>query len=207
VTAGDTVSAAVQLTTDVVWNQEATDKGTLFQPDTVVMRNQAQTQQVEVESTATTFNMALAFSTGSTDTDGDGLPDTWELANGLNPADATLQHGASGDDDDDGMNNLTEFILNLNPQLRDDHLFPKLRVIANADSSYTLEFPTIGNRRYRLWYSADMVSWHQAGADLLTIGEAANAARQRTDNGPAFGTNSHPGTETKRFYKIEIALP
>ncbi len=205
--AGDSVSAAVQLTTAVAWNSDATDKGTLFQPDTVTMRNQAQTQQVEVESTATAFSMALAFGTGSTDSDGDGLPDTWELANGLNPNEAALGQGATGDDDGDDMENLTEFILGLNPQGRDDHLFPKLKIMANEDTTYTLEFPTIRDRRYRLWYSPDMQSWYQAGADLLTVGEPANPARQRTDNGPAFGTSSHPGTQEKRFYKLEIALP
>lgn len=207
VTTDDTVSAAVRLGASVVWNTAASDKGASFQPDTLMMRNQAQTQQVEVESTATTFSMALAFASGSTDSDEDGLPDSWELANGLDPEDATAQQGASGDDDHDGMDNLAEFILGLNPQLRDEHLFPKLKIIANPDTSYTLEFPTISNRRYRLWYSPDMVSWNPAGSDLVTIGESANPARQRMDNGAAFGTPTHPGTQPKRFYKLEISLP
>ncbi len=36
---------------------------------------------------------------GVTDSDGDGLPDTWEIAHGLNPFDATGINGANGDPD------------------------------------------------------------------------------------------------------------
>ena len=49
---------------------------------------------------------------GSHDTDGDGLPDTFELDNGLDPdsaADAAL------DNDDDGLSNLLEFLQGLDP--------------------------------------------------------------------------------------------
>ncbi|MEK7954166.1 DUF1800 family protein [Luteolibacter soli] len=49
---------------------------------------------------------------GALDTDEDGLPDAWELANGLNPnnaADATL------DPDGDGLNNLAEQTYGTNP--------------------------------------------------------------------------------------------
>jgi len=207
VTPTDSVSAAVKLTSGVVWNSGASDKGTTFLPDTLVMRNQAHTQQVEIESTAATFTMALAFGTGSTDSDGDSLPDVWELANGLDSEASNGDHGSSGDGDDDGLSNIVEFLVGLNPQARDENLFPKLRVLANADTSYTLEFPTIGNRRYRLWYSDDLVNWHPAGADLTTLGEAANPSRQRVDNGPPFGTPTHPGTQPKRFYKLEILMP
>jgi len=51
-----------------------------------------------------------------TDDDNDGMPDTWEIANGLNPlsaADATL------DPDADGRTNLQEFQLGSNPNVAD----------------------------------------------------------------------------------------
>lgn len=44
------------------------------------------------------------------DSDNDGLPDTWELQHGLNPLDATGNHGADGDPDADGLTNLQEYL-------------------------------------------------------------------------------------------------
>ena len=45
----------------------------------------------------------------SADSDGDGLPDWWEIANGLNPFDATGLNGAAGDPDHDLLSNLKEY--------------------------------------------------------------------------------------------------
>jgi hypothetical protein len=44
------------------------------------------------------------------DADGDGLPDYWEIANGLNPNSGIGIDGASGDPDGDGENNAREFL-------------------------------------------------------------------------------------------------
>jgi hypothetical protein len=43
------------------------------------------------------------------DTDNDGLPDVWEIANGLSPNDATGVNGPTGDPDNDGLSNLGEY--------------------------------------------------------------------------------------------------
>jgi len=45
------------------------------------------------------------------DTDGDGMPDVWELANGLNPA----VNDAASDLDGDGLSNLLEYQLGTDP--------------------------------------------------------------------------------------------
>jgi hypothetical protein len=50
------------------------------------------------------------------DSDGDGLPDTWEIAHGLNPNSAVGNDGASGDPDADGATNLQEFQAGTDPQ-------------------------------------------------------------------------------------------
>ncbi|MDB6036537.1 MAG: hypothetical protein JWM99_378, partial [Verrucomicrobiales bacterium] len=49
------------------------------------------------------------------DTDGDGLPDTYEIANGLDPQ----RNDAAEDPDQDGFTNLREFQIGTNPHLAD----------------------------------------------------------------------------------------
>lgn len=53
---------------------------------------------------------------GATDADHDGMADEWEVAHGLNPANAA---DAALDPDGDGISNLQEFLNNTNPLLAD----------------------------------------------------------------------------------------
>ncbi len=53
------------------------------------------------------------------DSDNDGMPDAWEIANGLNPSDAS---DASGDADNDGVSNLDEYTAGTNPKDASDNL-------------------------------------------------------------------------------------
>ena len=66
---------------------------------------------------ATLFgNAQFASGPGSAaDTDGDGMPDWWELANGLDP----YVNDAAGDLDGDGLSNLNEYLTDNNPRLGD----------------------------------------------------------------------------------------
>lgn len=49
------------------------------------------------------------------DSDGDDLPDFWEIAYNLDPADNTGVNGAAGDPDNDQQSNITEFLNNTSP--------------------------------------------------------------------------------------------
>lgn len=61
------------------------------------------------------------------DSDGDGMPDAWELANGLNP----FANDAGGDADGDGITNLQEYLHGLNPQVADP--WPEITILWPQD--------------------------------------------------------------------------
>lgn len=188
-------AALVGLESDVTWQALAVDDDGVF--DTVPMRNQAQVQQLEVESQASAFTVSLSLGVEVLDGDGDGLPFAWESANGLDDADGTGDNGPDGDPDQDGVRNLDEWLVGLDPQVADAGDFPRLSISLNAGAP-ELSFPTLPDRIYQLESSDDLESWSAEGDPVSTVGAASPGVLVVDNLPPATG---------KRFYRMLISSP
>jgi hypothetical protein len=185
-------SARVGLENSVTWQSVATDDD-LSSYDSVNMRNQAQVQQIEVESQSTNFTVSLALTNQITDADVDGLPTAWEIANGLDDGDANGGNGADGDPDGDGLTNIVEWLVGLNPNVVDNVSFPKL-AIAKTPAGFHLAFPTLPGRKYQIQESVTLGQWAAFGSPLVTEPETVPGLFEMDDN------SSLP----KRFYRVII---
>lgn len=114
------------------------------------------------------------------DSDGDGLPDTWEV----NYFGSTTAQNATGDADNDGTNNLTEFRLGLNPTAGNS-AFATVRA-----SNGVLSWPSAVGVSFTVQRSTTLLpgSW---GNDVAVPGTAGTATY--TDPAPPVG---------KAFYRV-----
>jgi len=65
------------------------------------------------------------------------------------------------------------------------------------EGSYLIDFRTLANRTYYVQYSSDLTAWKTAFPPVTGSG----STMQWADNGPP-KTDSHPRTETNRFYRV-----
>lgn len=132
----------------------------------------------------------LGVVTTGLDDDGDGIPNQWEIDNGLNPnsaADADL------DADGDGYSNRDEYTAGTDPNNADSYL--QVETIA-ATGGATIRFLAAENRSYSVQYR-DSIS----GAGWITLTgvpiiSASNNARMVTV------TDTHPPVEGERYYRL-----
>lgn len=107
---------------------------------------------------------AFALGGGGTDTDNDGMPDAWEMANGLNYLDPNDAHT---DADNDRVSNLGEYLANSNPQ--DAGSFTGFTSIA-PDASGTnlvLTWVSFSSRVYTVYWTTNFLG-HGSDVPLAT---------------------------------------
>jgi hypothetical protein len=123
------------------------------------------------------------------DSDGDGLPDAWEIANGLNPYSASGNDGANGDPDGDHFTNLQEYLAGTDPHNGASYL--KINSIAPSGGNMAISYTAIAGHTYTVQSRTN-----------LTLG----SWQKLSDAGP-FSTNTtvqvlDPATGKARFYRL-----
>ncbi len=125
----------------------------------------------------------------ATDADGDGIPDLWELANGMNPnsaADAVL------DNDGDEQTNLQEYIAGTNPQQAGSLLAASVAATVTP-GEFAITFTALAGKSYTVRYKNNLTdpTWTvlqqiaSPGADtVLTVNDTP------------------PANTPKRFYQV-----
>lgn len=201
------VVAQISYDANTVYNGGAIDDELgVTEWDALNMRNQAFTQQVELTNLdgQSTFSMNLSLESGNTDTDNDLLPNWWELDNSLDPNNDVGSDGTNGNDDGDAYTNFEEFVLGLDLGQAEFNGLPRGLIESSGTGSFTVTFPVLAGRSYRIWYTDDLTqSWNPAGSSFsISLDDPANVW---TDD----GTNTSPAPDevNDRFYKIEVTRP
>jgi hypothetical protein len=139
---------------------------------------------------------AAAATPGTTianpDTDGDGIPNDWEMANGLNPNDPS---DAAEDDDHDGLSNWQEYVAGTNPQSAASFL--AFSSVTASAGTVNLSFIRMANRSYTIQCAIAPTGPWQKLTDVSAVGSTG-----------AISVPDPAVTNSARFYKLVTpALP
>lgn len=124
------------------------------------------------------------------DADGNGFPDVWETQN----------FGATGvttnaDADGDGTSNLMEYLAGTNPVSATSVFRPSTRL---AGGNLILNVPTVSNRNYRLWGTANLkTGWGTEPIDMIPGNGSPIEWIYRLSDSPT----------GRYFLRIEIVIP
>ena len=131
------------------------------------------------------------------DMDGDGISDAWAVQYfGHTPLEnTTAPDGKWGDKDGDGVSNFAEYISGTDPTNGQSSF--KVDLISLAAGQSRLTFHYLPGKKYRVWYSSDLLTWTEVEAPVF-IYPSADAGQWL---GPA-APNS--GSAIRRFYRISV---
>ena len=189
-------------------------------------------QQFETVSSATNWSVALAFSeatardidgdglnntnetalgtdSGLWDSDGDGMPDGYEVANGLNP----LANDAGLDKDTDGVLNWNEYVANTRAG-DPDSLFQLVSVTSGTESA-SLVHPVTTGRVYTIQFADQLAGqqweWQSFANTNVPVGSwiETNPAQVTHSFVDDFGTQTSGSRPTNhlRAYTIRVTVP
>ncbi len=138
---------------------------------------------------AVTSAVAVLTVIGVVDTDGDGMPDEWELANGLNP---NNPNDGALDKDLDGSSNADEYLAGTDPGNPQSYL--KIEAAGQEGSGIVLGFLAVSNRAYAVYYRENVgqTTWTKL------LPEVAAAPTNRVIR----LTNAPLGT-IERYYRLQ----
>jgi YD repeat-containing protein len=123
------------------------------------------------------------------DSDADGIPDSWELSNGLNPYDPT---DASADPDGDGLTNLQEYRAETNPH--DPASGLRVTAIGTTGTTLRINFMTVSGKNYIVEQADDLNpgSWNPAGPSIAGSGSVIQFSQTNALVAP------------RRFYRVHL---
>ncbi|MEO7318627.1 MAG: hypothetical protein ABIZ56_06540, partial [Chthoniobacteraceae bacterium] len=130
------------------------------------------------------------------DSDGDGIPDGWELDHQLN-ADAAAD--GSADFDGDGIGNLMEYALGLDPHRNSPD---GIAIVVDENGYLTLTAnrnPAATGLQFRVAVSGDLATWFSDAAHVTTL-ENTSAVLRARDNVPI-------DSAAQRFIRLEVRKP
>ncbi len=130
----------------------------------------------------------------TSDSDGDGLPNTYEVANGLNPNDPSDR---DTDLDGDGQSNFSEFLAGTDPN--DPTSFLRITAYTLGGGSGSISWSSVPGKSYIIEFSTDLMTWTNLGSSFAA--EAAPATETSSGNFPLTAI----GTPPKAFFRVAVA--
>ena len=128
---------------------------------------------------------SIAVLTVVEDRDGDGMADTWETANGFDPA---SPHDSALDADGDGVSNLQEHLTGTDPNSR-ENFFQVDRIRVTPEGNSEIEFQALAGKTYFVeyqqatpagdWNLLEEVTAHATNRIVRVVDGAAGSGPQR----------------------------